>query len=153
VRPVQLRPFHIAFPVADLDETRAFYSGVLECPEARSAPNWVDFDFYGSSLSAYLHPEEAGRPIPSNSVDVTDASRQIPVRHFGVVLAWDEWEEMTARLQAKGVEFLLGPVVRFKGRNGEQGTIYFTDPSGNVVEIKAFRNPETQFQPFDDDYA
>lgn len=143
-----LRPFHIAFPVASLDDTRAFYGGVLECPEARSTDNWVDFNMFGNSVSAYLHPEEATRKIPSSLVDVVDAPKHIPVRHFGVVLSWDEWEAMVRKLQAKGIEFILGPLVRFEGRNGEQTTIYFKDPCGNVVEFKAFRNPETRFLPF-----
>lgn len=146
---MELRPFHIAFPVASLEDTRAFYGGVLGCPEARSTDNWVDFDLFGSSVSAYLHPEEASREIPSNLVDVDDAPKHIPVRHFGVVLDWEEWEQMVETLQAKGVEFILGPLVRFEGRNGEQATIYFKDPCGNVVEFKAFRNPQTRFLPFD----
>jgi extradiol dioxygenase family protein len=147
------RPFHLAFPVADLEETRKFYGELLGCSEARSTPNWVDFDLYGNSISAYLHPEEARREIPSNLVDTTDSPKKIPVRHFGVILKWEEWEELVDRLKQKGVKFIIGPLVRFEGRNGEQTTIYFNDPCGNVVEFKAFRNPETRFTPFDDDYA
>ena len=123
---------------------------MLECPEARSTENWVDFDLFGNSISAYLHPEEATREIPSNLVDVDDAPKRIPVRHFGVVLTWEEWEAMVQKLRDKGVEFTIGPLVRFAGRHGEQATIYFRDPCGNVVEFKAFRNPETRFLPFDD---
>nr|VFJ60978.1 MAG: hypothetical protein BECKFW1821A_GA0114235_11103 [Candidatus Kentron sp. FW]VFJ62459.1 MAG: hypothetical protein BECKFW1821B_GA0114236_10747 [Candidatus Kentron sp. FW] len=147
------RAFHLAFPVADLEETRKFYKDILGCPEARSTPNWVDFNLYGNSISAYLHPEEARREIPSNLVDTTDSPKKIPVRHFGVILEWKEWEEAVDRLEKKGVKFTIGPIVRFKGKNGEQTTIYFNDPCGNVVELKAFRNPETRFTPFDDDYA
>ncbi|QLE70299.1 glyoxalase [Streptomyces rectiverticillatus] len=145
---MELRPFHIAFPVASLDDARAFYGGVLECPEARSTDNWVDFDLFGNSLSAYLHPEEAARTIPSSLVDVTDSPKRIPVRHFGVVLSWEEWEAQVDKLRGKGVEFILGPLVRFAGRNGEQATVYFEDPCNNVVEFKAFRNPDTRFLPF-----
>ena len=148
---VGLRPFHIAFPVASLEDARAFYGGVLECPEARSTENWVDFNLFGNSISAYLHPAEATREIPSNLVDVEDAPKRIPVRHFGVVLEWDEWEAMVQKLRDKGVQFTIGPVVRFAGRNGEQATIYFRDPCGNVIEFKAFRHPETRFLAFGDD--
>ena len=142
------RPFHLAFPVADLDETRKFYKDMLGCPEARSTPNWVDFNLYGNSVSAYLHKEEATREIPFNLVDTTDSPKKIPVRHFGIILEWEEWEELVERLKKKGVEFSIGPLVRFTGKNGEQATIYFNDPSGNVVEFKAFRNPDTMFTPF-----
>ena len=41
-------PFHFAFPVKDLASTRAFYGGLLGCPEGRSTDTWVDFDFFGN---------------------------------------------------------------------------------------------------------
>jgi extradiol dioxygenase family protein len=150
---VELRPFHIAIPVRDLEETRKFYGGVLGCPEARSTRDWVDFDFYGNSVSAYLHPEEARREVPSSLVDVTDSPKWIPVRHFGVILEWTEWERTIELLRNRGIRFVIGPLVRFKGRNGEQGTVYFEDPCGNTLELKAFRDAETRFRPFEGDYA
>ena len=146
------KPFHLAFPVSDLDQARRFYSGLLGCSEGRSTSGWVDFDLYGNSISAYLQPEEAERRIPENLVDTTDSPKRIPVRHFGVVLEWEEWAEAVARLRQKGVEFRIGPLVRFEGRNGEQATVYFDDPCGNVVELKAFRNPDTRFTPFEEGY-
>lgn len=145
----ELRPFHIAFPVTSLDKARAFYGGILECPEARSTDNWVDFDLYGNSLSAYLHEEEADRDIPSNLVDTDEKKKKIPVRHFGIVLEKSEWEKWVEKLKNKSIEFIIGPVTRFPGRNGEQSTIYFNDNCGNVVEFKTFHNPETRFRPFD----
>ena len=145
-----LRPFHIAIPVTSLEAARACYGGVLGCPEARSTHNWVDFDLYGNSVSAYLHPEEASREIPSNLVDTTDAPKRIPVRHFGIVMTWEEWESMVDKLRDTGVEYTIGPLVRFEGKPGEQATIYFEDRCGNVVELKAFRDPSTRFLPFED---
>ena len=146
---MQQRPFHLAFPVADLEETRRFYVGLLGCIEARSTTNWVDFNLYGNSISAYLHPGEARRDVPSNLVDTSDSPKRIPVRHFGVVLEWREWEDLVERLSNEGIEFIIGPTVRFKGKNGEQATVYFKDPCGNVVEFKAFKDPETRFTPFE----
>jgi len=67
-----------------------------------------------------------------------------------VVLMWEEWEAMVEKLRDKGVPFTIGPLVRFEGRNGEQARIYSSDPCGNVVEFKAFRDPETRFLPFDE---
>ena len=52
-----LPPFHLAFPVHDLDAARAFYGGLLGCPEGRSSDQWVDFDFFGHQIVAHLVPE------------------------------------------------------------------------------------------------
>jgi extradiol dioxygenase family protein len=135
-----MHPFHLAFPVADLDQARAFYSGVLGCREGRSSHAWVDFDLYGHQVVAHLAPGEAGRGRTSE-VD-GDA---VPVRHFGVVLPMDEWEAIASRLRAAGVEFLIEPHVRFRGEVGEQATMFFLDPSGNALELKAFADPSQLF--------
>jgi extradiol dioxygenase family protein len=128
-----LPPFHVAFPVHDLALARRFYGELLGCPEGRSAPDWVDFDFHGHQIVAHLAPAETGA-AQRNLVD-GDA---VPVRHFGVVLTMSEWEAAAARLKAKGVEFVIEPHIRFKGEPGEQATMFFLDPSGNALEIKAF---------------
>jgi len=133
-------PFHLAFPVHDLDAARAFYGGLLGCPEGRSSEQWIDFDFFGHQIVAHLAPAAAaGRA--SNAVDGHD----VPVPHFGAVLAMDEWEPLAARLQAAGVDFAIAPTVRFGGQAGEQATMFFRDPSGNALEIKAMRDPAKLF--------
>lgn len=142
------RPFHLAFPVADLEETRQFYCDIIGCEEGRSTDLWVDFNLYGNSISAYLQVEEATRKIPSSNVDQDQTPLTIPVRHFGVILEWDEWESLVERLKQKSIEFIIGPRVRFVGKIGEQGTVYFYDPCGNVLEFKAFKNPSQMFKPF-----
>jgi extradiol dioxygenase family protein len=131
--PVTVRPFHLAFPVHDIAAARAFYGGLLGCPEGRSAPEWVDFDFYGHQIVAHLAPEETGA-VAKNAVD----GHGVPVRHFGVVLPMNEWEAIAERLKAAKVEFVIEPYIRFKGEPGEQATMFFLDPSGNALEIKAF---------------
>jgi uncharacterized protein len=128
-----LRPFHIAFPVDDLARARAFYGGLLGCPEGRSSPEWVDFDLYGHQIVAHLAPEQVGR-IATNAVD-GDA---VPVRHFGVVLAMAQWQALAERLRGAQQHFLIEPHVRFKGEPGEQATMFFLDPAGNALEFKAF---------------
>ena len=125
--------FHLAFPVRDLAEARAFYGGLLGCPEGRSSDEWVDFDFHGHQIVAHLSPAEAGHR-ETNLVDGED----VPVRHFGVILTVPQWNELAARLQAAGVKFVIEPQVRFKGQPGEQATMFFFDPSGNALEFKAF---------------
>ena len=131
--PGPLSPFHVAFPVHDLRAARAFYGGTLGCPEGRSSAEWVDFNFYGHQIVAHLAPEET-RQVQRNTVD----SHGVPVRHFGIVLPMAEWEALSVRLRAKGVRFIVEPYIRFRGQPGEQATMFFLDPSGNALEVKAF---------------
>src|SRR3954471_1706723 len=128
-------PFHLAFPVDDLAAARRFYGGLLGCPEGRSSDHWVDFDLHGHQIVAHLDP--AAKPAEtSNAVDGHD----VPVPHFGVVLAWDDWQALADRLKAAGVRFGIEPYIRFAGQPGEQATMFFRDPSGNALEFKAFRD-------------
>ena len=133
-------PFHLAFPVHDLDAARAFYGGLLGCPEGRSAPEWIDFDFYGHQIVAHLAEGMEPRKH-SNAVDGHD----VPVPHFGAVLSMEQWQAMADRLSAAGVEFVIEPNIRFKGQPGEQATMFFLDPSGNALELKAMARPENLF--------
>ena len=128
-----LHPFHLAFPVTSLERARQFYGGLLGCPEGRSSPDWVDFNFYGHQIVAHLAPQEAGHRGTS-AVD----GDNVPVRHFGVVLPMEQWHAMASKLTAAGVQFVIPPHVRFKGEVGEQATMFFLDPSGNAIELKAF---------------
>jgi hypothetical protein len=133
--------FHLAFPVRDLAEARAFYGGLLGCPEGRSSDAWVDFDFRGHQIVAHLAPDEVGHRTTS-AVD----GEAVPVRHFGVILTLPEWEALAERLKAAGTKFIIEPQVRFKGQPGEQATMFFLDPSGNALEFKAFARDEMMFE-------
>jgi uncharacterized protein len=132
--------FHLAFPVRDLAEARAFYGGLLGCPEGRSSEEWVDFDFHGHQIVAHLSPSEAGHRA-TNPVDGED----VPVRHFGVILSLPQWHDLAERLKAAGVAFVIEPQVRFQGQPGEQATMFFLDPSGNALEFKAFADDAMVF--------
>ena len=125
--------FHLAFPVRDLAEARAFYGDLLGCPEGRSSEEWVDFDFYGHQIVAHLSPDEVGHRA-TNAVDDHD----VPVRHFGAILTLPQWEALAAKLKAAGAAFVIEPNIRFQGQPGEQATMFFLDPSGNALEFKAF---------------
>jgi extradiol dioxygenase family protein len=129
----ELPPFHLAFPVTSLASARAFYGGLLGCPEGRSSDDWVDFDFHGHQIVAHLAPEEV-RAAAAHDVD-GDA---VPVRHFGLVLAMDDWQALAERLRAAGTRFVIEPHVRFRGQPGEQATMFLRDPCGNALEFKAF---------------
>jgi hypothetical protein len=132
-------PFHLAFPVRDLDSTRRFYVDLLGCAEGRSAERWVDFDFFGHQISAHVSaPTDA---MATNGVD----GDQVPTRHFGVILDWDAFELLRAKLEAAQTRFRIAPRVRFAGEVGEQATMFLDDPSGNALEFKAFRDKRQIF--------
>ncbi|BAU48497.1 glyoxalase [Sulfurifustis variabilis] len=135
-----MNPFHLAFPVSDLGQARAFYGGVLGCREGRSSDTWVDFDLYGHQIVAHLAPD-APRAVAHNPVDAHD----VPVPHFGVILSMADWNALAARLQTAGVPFVIEPCIRFKGEVGEQATMFLLDPSGNALEFKAFADPSRVF--------
>lgn len=126
--------FHLAFPVKDLEEARAFYGGVLECEEGRSSEHWIDFNLYGHQIVAHLAPEDATGVRHKNEVD----HDHVPVPHFGVVLPMEDWQALAARLRGRNVEFVIEPHIRFQGEVGEQATMFFLDPSGNALEFKSF---------------
>ena len=135
-----LCPFHLAFPVNDLAAARAFYGELLGCSEGRSSPDWIDFNFYGHQVVAHLAPSETGEAA-TNAVD----GHGVPVLHFGVVLPMDDWNAAAEKLTKAGIEFVIKPYIRFKGEPGEQATMFFKDPSGNAVEMKAFANIDSLF--------
>ena len=135
-----LPPFHLAFPVHDLEAARTFYGGLLGCPEGRSSADWIDFDFFGHQIVAHLDPAMQPR-AHHNTVDGHD----VPVPHFGAVLAMEQWEALAERFRGAGLRFVIKPNVRFRGLPGEQATMFFLDPSGNALELKAMRDPANLF--------
>ena len=137
---MSLPPFHLAFPVDDLAAARRFYGGLLGCAEGRSAEHWVDFDLHGHQIVAHLAPD-AMRKRATNPVDDAD----VPVPHFGLVLAMGEWKALAERLEGAGVAFVIPPTVRFAGEPGEQATMFLLDPAGNALEFKAMADPANLF--------
>ncbi len=137
---MSLRPFHLAFPVHDLAEARAFYGGLLGCPEGRSSDQWIDFDFFGHQIVTHLAPGKSG-DAAVNPVD----GHGVPVPHFGVVLALAAFDRLADKMKAAGTTFDIEPYTRFKGEPGEQRTMFFRDPSGNAIEMKAFATLESLF--------
>jgi uncharacterized protein len=135
-----MRPrFHLAFPVHDLEAARGFYRGLLGCGVGRESSRWIDFDFHGHQITAHL--ADPGDEAAANPVD----GDQVPVRHFGLILARGDWDALAKRLQQAGTPFLIEPRVRFKGRPGEQATMFVKDPSGNALEFKSFADEATIF--------
>jgi extradiol dioxygenase family protein len=137
-----LRPFHIAFPVDDLDAARHFYGTVLGCPEGRSSEQWIDFDLFGHQIVAHHKPASPDTAkAHANPVDGHD----VPIPHFGVVLTQQDWKQLADRVRAAGVSFIIEPYTRFEGQVGEQSTMFFLDPAGNALEFKAFADLSQMF--------
>jgi hypothetical protein len=137
-----LPPFHLAFPVTDLEATRAFYGTLLGCPVGRESERWIDFDFFGHQITAHQVDGPGRGGAPTNPVDGKD----VPIPHFGAVLDWDAWHALADRLKRASVAFIIEPHIRFPGQAGEQATMFFRDPSGNHLEFKAFQDPGRMFQ-------
>ena len=134
-----LTPFHLAYNVRDLDETRAFYGGTLGCREGRSTRSWVDFSFFGHQISLHL-----GEPFATRATGKV-GDHTVPMPHLGVVLHMDEWRRLAERLERADVDFVIEPTLRFAGEPGEQATMFFRDPSGNPIEVKGFADMEAVF--------
>ncbi|MBS1517541.1 MAG: VOC family protein [Bacteroidetes bacterium] len=134
-------PFHLAVPVSDLERTADFYKEVLSCREGRSSESWKDLDFFGHQLVLHKSGKAESDKSQSNSVDGHD----VPIPHFGIVLEYEDWFSMEKKLKESGIKFIIEPYVRFMGQTGEQATMFFYDPSGNAIELKAFRDPEQLF--------
>lgn len=133
--------FHLAYPIKDKEQTRRFYADLIGCEQGREAETWIDFDFFGHQVSFHVKPEAFTGSEPTNAVD----SKDVPVRHFGAVLDWDDWHALRDRLIAAGTNFVIEPYIRFKGEVGEQATMFFLDPSGNALEFKSFKDPTQVF--------
>lgn len=136
----QNRPFHLAFPVHDLDAARSFYAGVLGCREGRASDQWIDFDFYGNQITVHLVAGHAADAAVRN-VD----GHGVPIPHFGVVLTMADWRALRNRIVETGIGFGVAPHIRWQGKPGEQATMFFRDPSGNALEFKAFGDDSAIF--------
>lgn len=133
--------FHLAYPVKDIETTRRFYRDVIGCKQGREDTTWIDFDFFGHQVSFHVKPESFNDGEATNTVDGKD----VPVRHFGAILEWQQWHDLRDRLLNENTDFVIEPYIRFKGETGEQATMFFRDPSGNALEFKSFKDPSQVF--------
>lgn len=130
---LQQNVFHLALPVVDLEKSRKFYQDVLGLEQKRSSFNWIDFDFFGHQLSLHLVNSPSSRP-EGTAID----GDQVPARHYGLVVSEQGWNLLRDRLREHEQAFLIGPKIRFQGKEGEQGTFFVADPDGNYLEFKYF---------------
>ena len=130
-----ISPFHLAIPVTDIAEADKFYGDVMGCSKGRSDTHWIDWNFYGHQLVTHQVDEMPG-VAGYNQVD----GKSVPVPHFGIVLPWEQWQKLSARISSKGYTMYIEPYVRFEGKPGEQGTFFLFDPFDNALEFKSFKD-------------
>jgi extradiol dioxygenase family protein len=145
---VQALAFHLAFPVQDLQEAEAFYTHMFHCKVGRKNHHSIVFNFFGHQVVAHHAPDVAAE----NRKNLVDG-QGVPIRHFGCVVPWEDWQAIAARLKEEGVEFVIEPYIRYEGSSGEQATMFFHDPSGNALEFKAFKDPRAIFSPWETEEA
>lgn len=131
---MKIRPFHLAIPVNDLQQAHAFYADLLGCSIGRQSEHWIDFNFFGHQLTTHLVDELDN--TTTNAVD----GKQVPVRHFGIILEWQHWHALSEQLDDADIDWLIEPGIRFQGQLGEQATFFLLDPAGNALEFKSFRD-------------
>ena len=132
-------PFHLAIPVNDLVKATEFYENILGCQRGRESDSWIDFDLFGHQLVCHL-VEETNR-ANFNPVD----GDEVPVPHFGVILSFNQFDDLAWQLKNKNQTFIIEPKIRFADQPGEQRTMFLKDPSGNALEFKAFKNLDSLF--------
>lgn len=137
--PKKLRPFHLAFPVDDLEKTKKFYVDVLGCTTGREKEESCVFKFFGHQIVAHLVPTMP--EISTNPVD----DKQVPAMHFGLVMEWNDWHQLKDKLGKNGVEFVIGPYTRYENQPGSQATMFIVDPAGNHLEFKSFKDESAIF--------
>ena len=135
-----LTPFHLAIPVNDLVKAKDFYHGLLGAEIGRFDKTWIDFNFFGHQLVCHLSQSKSTEI--TNPVDHHD----VPVPHFGLVLEWEAFHQLTNELEEKKIKFLIEPTIRFEGQIGEQAIVFLEDPSGNAIEFKSFKEMENLFR-------
>ena len=137
---MNLKPFHLAIPVNNINESIDFYEKVLGCKRGRKDKKWIDYNLFGHQL--VLHEDKnLTKREHFNKVD----GKSVPIPHFGVVLEWDEFKSFSEKLINQKIDFQIAPYLRFEGEPGEQLTMFFYDPSGNALEFKSFKNSEQLF--------
>jgi hypothetical protein len=125
---------HLSLPVRDMEEARDFYVRALGCQPARQRDDFVDVWFFGLQLTLHDRPDEATGLTPGSS------------RHFGVTLGRDEFEQLVERLERTGVEWVSPVTTEDAGLLTEQTKAKIVDPSGNVIEVKSYRDVQAALE-------
>jgi hypothetical protein len=120
--------FHLAFPVSDIAQTKAFYADGLGCGIGRETANSVIFNLYGHQLVAHMTHE------------LLTPQRGIYPRHFGLIFTEEQdWEALLDRSQQRSLTFYQLPKQRFVDSPLEHRTFFLEDPFYNLMEFKFYR--------------
>ena len=139
--------FHLAIPVRDVEEARAFYGEILGFPKGRESKTWTDYDVFG--VCQLVVHEVAGYDAAKQHSAVD--GDPVPVPHFGAALSGVDFDALVDRLEKHDIAFATSPHARFVGQPGEQRTFFFLDPSGNALEFKTMKHPGRLFAEYDVD--
>lgn len=125
--------FHLAFPVADIALTKAFYVEGLGCEAGRESPHSVILNLYNHQIVAHKTEDL----IPQKG---------IYPRHFGLVFLQEtDWEGLLNRALTQGLTFYQQPKRRFPGTSLEHRTFFLEDPFFNRLEFKYYCHPSAIF--------
>lgn len=126
--------FHLAFPVTNISETKAYYVQGLGCTAGRENAHCLILNLYGHQLVAHVTHEPIEPP------------KSIYPRHFGLIFSLEaDWENLRHRVEQQHLGFFQPPKTRFHDSLLEHKTFFLTDPFHNLIEIKYYRHPEAIF--------
>jgi extradiol dioxygenase family protein len=130
--------FHLAFPVTDIAQTKAYYIDGLGCIPGRETSLALILNLYGHQLVAHVTKESLIR------------QRTIYPRHFGLIFTQErDWENLLQKAQQQQLFFREEPKNRFVGSPLEHRTFFLEDPFYNLIEIKYYRHPEAIFGSYE----
>lgn len=126
--------FHLAFPVTDIERTKAFYADGLGCAVGRENRQSVILNLYGHQLVAHLTSE------------LLTPQRGIYPRHFGLIFTQlEDWQALLERAQRQALQFYQQPKYRFTNSPLEHSTFFLEDPFHNLMEFKYYAHPSAIF--------
>ncbi|UIE40031.1 VOC family protein [Leptodesmis sichuanensis] len=127
--------FHLAFPVGNIPDTKAFYAEGLGCRVGRENARSVILDLYGHQLVAHVTDE----PLKPQ--------RGVYPRHFGLIFTAEaDWEALLERAKEQHLCFYQQPKRRFPGTELEHRTFFLEDPFYNLLEFKFYCHPTAIFE-------
>lgn len=128
--------FHLAFPITDIAQTKAFYIDGLGCTAGRETHHALILDLYGHQLVAHITKE----PLTPQ--------KGIYPRHFGLIFTQEtDWENLLVRSQTRQLLFREEAKHRFPSSPLEHRTFFLEDPFYNLLEFKYYKHASSIFQP------
>lgn len=126
--------FHLAFPVTDIAQTKAYYVDGLGCVAGRENKHALILNLYGHQLVAHI------------TKDPLTPQRGIYPRHFGLIFTnVADFEDLLVRSQQRQLLFFEEAKQRFVDSPLEHRTFFLEDPFHNLMEFKYYRYPEAIF--------